>query len=170
MASARKRSRILIPVFIVATYGAFQVEPLLESGRTALAGAVFGLSAVALSLTTALQSIKMYRQSYSKLLQEGKLQLGQGQGLLKYALIQDFTNPARLGLFVGAIASPIAAAIVFTFFQSITSNGWVLAILGSTESIVASLTVFAAGYVNRTMFRQKIRRQIAGTVRGDGVE
>lgn len=163
-----KRSRILIPVFIVATYGAFQVEPLLESGRTALAGAVFGLSAVALSLTTALQSIKMYRQSYSKLLQEGKLQLGQGQGLLKYALIQDFTNPARLGLFVGAIASPIAAAIVFTFFRSITGNGWVLAILGSTESIVASLTVFAAGYVNRTMFRQKIRRQIAGTVRGDG--
>jgi hypothetical protein len=155
-----KRSRILIPVFILATYGAFQVEPLVHEGRTALAGVIFGLSAVALSLTTAIQSIKMYRQSYSALHREGKLKMEPNRGLLSYALIQDFTNPARLGLFVGAILSPLAAAIVFSFFPYLTKNGWVLAFLGSTESIVASVTVFSATYLNSWVFRSKVRGAI----------
>lgn len=155
-----KRSRILIPVFLIATYGAFQVEPLLHEGRLAFAGVVFGLSAVALSLTTALQSIRLYQQSFAALAREGKLRLEPGKGLLSYALRQDFTNPARLGLFVGAAASPIMAAVVFTFFSHLTSNGWVLALLGSTESVVASLTVMAAASVNRWRFRRRVRNAL----------
>ncbi len=160
-----KRSKILIPVFILATYGAFQVEPLIHEGRKALAGVVFGFSAVALSLTTAIQSIRLYQQSYANLVREGKLRLPPGKGLWGYALRQDFTNPARLGLFVGAIASPINAAIIFTFFPALTSNGWVLALLGSTEAVVASLTVIAAGSINRWRFRSRVRnvlRSMAG--------
>jgi hypothetical protein len=68
-----RRSRVLIPVFILATYGAFQVEPLIAAGRVGLAGVIFGLSAVALSLVTALQSIAMYRESYRTLLRENKI-------------------------------------------------------------------------------------------------
>lgn len=159
-----KRSRILIPVFILATWGAFQVEPLIESGRYALAGAVFGLSAVALSLTTAIQSIGLYHLSYVKLFREGKLKLEGGHGLWWYALHQDFTNPARLGLFIGAIASPINAAIVFTFAPELTKNGWVLALLGSTESVVASLTVMAAAKVNRMRFQARIRKALRAVI------
>ncbi|MFA5935882.1 MAG: hypothetical protein WC787_03450 [Patescibacteria group bacterium] len=160
-----KRSRILIPVFILATYGAFQVESLIHDGRLALAGVVFGLSAVALSLTTAIQSIFLYKSSYASLVREGKLRLEPGKGLFSYALRQDFTNPARLGLFVGAVASPIMAAIVFSFFPELTKNGWVLALLGSTESVVASLTVMAAAHVNRAVFQSRVRRAIQSRIR-----
>lgn len=155
-----KRSRILVPVFLLATWGAFQVEPLIRSGRLAFAGVVFGLSAVALSLTTALQSIRLYQQSFDALAREGKFRPEPGRSILSYALRQDFTNPARLGLFVGASVSPIAAAIVFTLFPDLTKNGWVLALLGSTESVVASLTVIAASQVNRLRFRSRVRAAI----------
>ncbi|MBU0540749.1 hypothetical protein KKF59_00350 [Patescibacteria group bacterium] len=155
-----KRSKILVPVFLLATYGAFQVEPLVREGRTALAGAIFGLSAVALSLTTALQSVKMYHHAFSSLAREGKLKLEPGKGLWRYALLQDFTNPARLGLFIGALTSPLAAAVVFSFFPQLTRNGWVLALLGSVESIVAALTVMAAKRINRALFTRRIMRVI----------
>lgn len=163
-----RRSRILIPVFALATYGAFQIEPLIRSGRIATAGVVFGLSAVALSLTTALQSIGMYRQAYIRLVNEGKHMLAPGQSLLRLALRQDFTNPARLGLFVGAIASPICAAIVFVLFTPLTSNGWVLALLGSTESVVASLTVLSASRIERQLFRARVRRALRAVISMDG--
>lgn len=160
-----KRSRILIPVFILATYGAFQVEPLLHEGHLALAGVVFGLSAVALSLTTAIQSIFLYKHSYAMLEKEGKLRRDAGKGLFAYAFEQDFTNPARLGLFVGALSSPVVAATIFSFFPELTKNGWVLAMLGSTEAIVASLTVMAAGRLNRFRFRRRISRAIVERAR-----
>ncbi|MFA5185904.1 MAG: hypothetical protein WC551_05420 [Patescibacteria group bacterium] len=159
-----KRSRILIPIFILATYGAFQVEPLIREGRVALAGAVFGLSAVALSLTTAIQSIFMYRKSYLTLVNEGKLKLATGQSLVGFALRQDFTNPARLGLFVGAFCSPFAAAAVFLFKPELADNGWILALLGSTESIVAGITVVGSARIERWLFRSKINRVLRNMV------
>ena len=66
-----KRGKILIPVFVLATWGAFSVHGLIEENRLILAGIVFGLSAVALSLTTAFQSIFMYKKNAIKLKQEG---------------------------------------------------------------------------------------------------
>ena len=156
-----KRSRILIPVFILATYGAFQVQPLIEAGKTGWAGVVFGLSAVALSLTTALQSIGMYRNSYVKLAQTGKLKLQSGQSLTRLALRQDFTNPARLGLFVGAGCSPFVAALVFFAWPNLAQNGWILAMLGSTESIVAGLTVVSATRIEKLLFRYRARQAIS---------
>lgn len=155
-----KRGRILIPVLILATYGAFQVEPLIEHGHLAWAGIVFGLSAVALSLTTAIQSIGMYRQSYAQLLKEGKMTLPAGRGTKRLALRQDFTNPARLGLLGGALAAPPIAAIVFTFAPELTKNGWILALLGSVESIIAGCTVFAAARIERRWFRYKMDQAI----------
>ncbi|OGL73934.1 hypothetical protein A3D73_02655 [Candidatus Uhrbacteria bacterium RIFCSPHIGHO2_02_FULL_60_44] len=156
-----QRGRILVPVLVLATYGAFQVEPLIEAGYIGWAGAVFGLSAVALSLTTAVQSIGMYRQCYERLVATGKLRLAAGQSVWKMALRQDFTNPARLGLFAGALASPILAAFVFTLATGWVHNGWVLALLGSTESVVAGFTVIAASRIERWWFRRKVSRAIA---------
>lgn len=160
-----KRSKILVPIFFLALYGAFQVEPLIEEGHMAQAGIVFGLSAVALSLTTAIQSVFLYRKAFTALEQEGKLRREPGKGIWGYALRQDFTNPARLGLFIGALSSPFMAAIVFSFFPELTKNGWILALLGSTESIVASLTVMAASRINRRLFQGKVRRAM---LRGRG--
>jgi hypothetical protein len=69
----RKRYVAQGAVLAAATYGLKQVEPLLDSGHAATAGALFGLSAVALSLTSTLQSIAMYKNAYDALLREGKI-------------------------------------------------------------------------------------------------
>lgn len=153
-----KRGRILIPVFALATYGAFKVHHLIESGHLVQGGIVFGLSAVALSLTTAIQSIFMYRKNVVQLVTEKKLFLTPERSLTKLALIQDFTNPARLGLILGASLAPITG--MTAALLGLMSNGWVLAAVGSTESIVAGLTVIFSNKINEWRFRRQLQRRI----------
>jgi hypothetical protein len=155
-----RRSRILVPVFLAATWLAFQVEPLLRSGRPGSAGIAFGISAVALSLTTAIQSVFLYRAAFRELAAEGKVQPGPRRTLIRLALRQDFLNPARLGLFLGAFASPCVAAAVFVWSPEWISNGWILALLGSTESVVAGLAVASSGRVERWLFKRRVERAI----------
>lgn len=152
-----KRSRILVPVFALATWGAFSVHGLLEEGRIVAGGAVFGLSAVALSLTTAIQSIFMYKRNLKHLLHEKKATVA-GTSLFRVALIQDFTNPARLGLLMGAGLAPIMGILGAAL--GVMNNGWVLAAIGSTESIVAGLTVIFADRINEERFRRRLKRLI----------
>lgn len=149
-----KRGKILIPVFALATWGAFSVEGLLHEGHIALAGIVFGLSAVALSLTTAIQSVGMYHKNVKELVGENKAKLG-GRSTFRMAIIQDFTNPARLGLLIGALLAPVMGMVAA--FAGWMSNGWILAAVGSTESIVAGITVISAGRINEWRFRRKIQ-------------
>lgn len=151
-----KRGRILIPVFALATYGAFMVEPLLVEGKILLAGAVFGVSAVALSLTTAIQSVFMYIGNANKLMKEGKIKTAERKQLIKLALVQDFTNPARLGLLFGASLAPVMGMLGAV--TGVMHNGWVLAAIGSTESIVAGMTVIFADYINEWRFRRKLEK------------
>ncbi|MBI4175645.1 MAG: hypothetical protein HY518_00425 [Candidatus Aenigmarchaeota archaeon] len=156
------RSKILIPVFILATYGAYNVEGFIVRGEYATAGILFGLSAVALSLATALQSIRMYHHNVQTLIKEGKIGQLTPRQQWWLALHQDFTNPARVGLFAGAVVSPIMAMLVFTFPVTdirdlLVHNGFVLALLGSTEAIVAAITVFAARRINNFRLRRKIK-------------
>lgn len=150
------RSRILVPVFALATWGAFSVEGLLRSHKIALAGIVFGLSAVALSLTTAIQSIFMYRRNLKTLVKEGKIKSFSRGELTKLALRQDFTNPARLGLFLGACLAPVMGML--GAFSGLMHNGWVLAGIGSTESIVAGLTVIFADRLNEWRFHRRLKK------------
>ncbi len=150
-----KRSRVLIPVFALATWGAFSVEGLLEEGHVIWGGIVFGVSAVALSLTTAVQSIFMYRRNIKKLMKEEKVKLAAGQSANRLAIIQDFTNPARLGLLMGAALAPVMG--ILGSLLGWMHNGWVLAGIGSTESIVAGLTVIFADYINEWRFRRRLR-------------
>lgn len=165
-AELTRRSKILVPVFALATYGVLNVESLIEQERYLLGGAIFGLSAVALSLTTAIQSVRMYLHAVQQLVAEKKLVIDAKPTKLRRAIFweavrQDFTNPARLGLFVGALASPLVSMTVFGFFPRILHNGWVLAALGSTETIIAGSTVYLARYLNDVMFKKKIKRAIA---------
>lgn len=155
-----QRSRILLPVLALATYGAYSVEHLIVSGRLVLGGMVFGFSAVALSLTTAIQSFFLYRRNVERLKKEGKV--AQEHSSTGLALNQDFTNPARLGLFVGAACAPFIG-ILGAYF-GLMSNGWVLAAIGSTESIVAGLTVISAGKINDWRFRRKLRKLLPHAV------
>lgn len=152
-----KRGRILIPVFALATWGAFSVEGLLQSGRLVAAGVVFGLSAVALSLTTAIQSIFMYRKNLQHLIDEGKAVLAPGTEL-RMAFRQDFTNPARLGLILGAAMAPFMG--IFGAVTGFMSNGWVLAAIGSTESIVAGITVMLASRIGEWRFHRKLKLRL----------
>mgnify|MGYP000606972992 CR=1 FL=1 len=61
---------------------------------------------------------------------------------------------------VGALCSPFFAAAVFSYDPSLTMNGWVLALLGSVESVVAGTTVIAAARLNRWFFLQRMRRAL----------
>ncbi len=153
-----KRSIILIPVFALATYGALHVETLLHAGHIVLAGVVFGFSAVALSLTTAIQSLFLYRKNIVKLVQEKKASIDATQ-LTRTALLQDFTNPARLGLILGASMAPIMGIIGAV--TGLMSNGFVLAAIGSTESIVAGLTVIFSNRINEYRFKRKLLQRIS---------
>ncbi len=153
-----KRSKILIPVFALATWGAFSVEGLIQENKLVLAGIIFGLSAVALSLTTAVQSIFMYNKNANILALEGKVGSRSFKGLLKMSIIQDFTNPARLGLLIGALMAPIMGIVGSVL--GLMHNGWVLAGIGSTESIVAGITVISASHINERRFRKKLRKMM----------
>ena len=152
------RSRILIPVFILATIGAFNVDALIDQGRLSLGGAVFGVSSVALSLTTALQSVRMYKQCIDHLMKEGKLPAAGSSRAWLLAVQQDFTNPARLGLFIGAVLSPLISMTVFVGFSEFVHNGWVLAILGTTETITAGAVVILARKLNALKFQIELSR------------
>ncbi len=155
-----KRSLVLLPVFLAATYLAFSSERFVEVKNYFTAGLLFGVSAVALSLTTAIQSIFMYRSCVRSLIQEGKLPAMAGGGIMQLALRQDFTNPARLGLFLGAAVAPINAMLAFNLFPNWLHNGWFLALLGSTEGLVAGLTVLTARKINNFIYRRNLKRVI----------
>lgn len=150
-----KRGRILIPVFALATWGAFSVEGLIEENRLILAGIVFGLSAVALSLTTAIQSIFMYKKNADRLAREGKVAARSFRYLFKLSILQDFTNPARLGLMIGALLAPVMGIIGSV--SGVMHNGWILAGIGSTESIAAGLTIISASRINEWRFQRKLK-------------
>lgn len=153
-----KRGKILIPVFALATWGAISVEGLLEQNKLILAGVIFGLSAVALSLTTAIQSIFMYKKNAKALMHENKIPTQTNRELTKLSIIQDFTNPARLGLMIGALMAPVMGII--GSLSGVMHNGWVLAAIGSTESIVAGITVISAGFINERRFRNKLKKMM----------
>lgn len=154
-----KRGKILVPVFILATWGAFSVEGLIQANRPVLGGIVFGLSAVALSLTTAIQSIFMYRRNAITMVQEGKLNQKSPSQLFQTAIIQDFTNPARLGLLIGSLMAPLMG--ILGSVLGVMHNGFVLAAIGSTESIVAGLTVISAGRINDWRFKAKMQQKMS---------
>ncbi len=155
-----RRSRILIPVFLLATWGAFSVEHFIERNDLVTAGFLFGASAVALSLTTALQSVRMYKQCVDDACRDGKLAIASNRERWRVGLEQDFSNPARLGLFIGAVASPLAAITVFSVFPHWTHNGWVLALLGTTETVVAGTTVILSARINDHRYVRRVRRAL----------
>ncbi len=158
------RSRILIPVFGLATFGAFSVDPLIDSGHLSWAGFVFGVSSVALSLATAIQSLRMYKTCVDDLVSDGKLSIARPAARWTLALKQDFTNPARLGLIMGALMSPLMSMVVFVWFPFTVHNGWVLALLGTTETITAGVVVILSRRINALKFQlelnQLLRREI----------
>ena len=147
------RSRILIPVFALATFGAFSVDPLIDSGHFSWAGIVFGVSSVALSLATALQSVPMYKTCVDDMVKEGKISITGKSGGWALAFKQDFTNPARLGLLVGALISPFISMTVFVGFPFTVHNGWVLAMLGTTKNITAGIVVILSRRINALKFQ-----------------
>lgn len=162
------RSRILIPVFALATFGAYQVDTLIDYNMLAWAGILFGSSSVALSLTTALQSIRMYKQCVDDMVREGKFSLPKTRRHWLVALKQDFTNPARLGLFLGAMTSPLISMTVFLYLPQFVHNGWVLAMLGTTETITAGTVVILARRLNTLKFQLQLSRLLRAQSNSNG--
>lgn len=150
-----RRGWILVPIFIIAAWGAFEVEGLIQKGYLVWGGIVFGLSAVALSLTTAVQSVFMFINNLKKLIEDKKVPAKNSWEIIRLSLMQDFTNPARLGLLLGASMAPIIGII--GSLAGLMHNGWVLAIIGSTESIVAGISVIFSGRINEWRFHKKLK-------------
>jgi hypothetical protein len=155
-----KRFIILVPIFGLAAYGAFHAEAWLERGWTLAAGALFGLSAVALSLTTAVQSVGLYRTSVLALKQEGKWHDHAKRSVFMEAIRQDFTNPAHLGLLIGSLLAPFTGMLAAVLGG--LHNGWILALVGSTESIAAGLTVIFSNRLSDWKLKRMLERRIEG--------
>lgn len=151
------RLKILVPVFILATYGVFQVEHFLVSGQIIIAGVIFGLSSVALSLTTAILSIGMYHHSVENLIREKKLKPHTRWEKIKEALRQDFTNPARFGLLIGSSLAPFSG--ILAAILGLMYNGWVLAAVGTTESLGAGLTVILWSKISRWRYHRRLHQE-----------
>jgi len=100
----------------------------------------------------------MYKKNLIVLASEGKARAGNKSEFTRLALKQDFTNPARLGLLIGASIAPVMGII--GSFLGLMHNGWVLAAIGSTESIVAGITVISADHINEWRFRRKLSAQL----------
>jgi hypothetical protein len=231
-----KRLQLSVPVFGAATWASGQVEHLLAAGKDLEAGALFGASAVALSLTTALQSMAMYKKAYDALLADGKIPgkaalagspqfqaalktFGRSRDLLspaskgellalvrkhleplaerlgraevetvmqslehldlaelsrqleapsrlerwKTALQQDFSNPARLGILLGSAVAPVVGLGAAKL--GLLHNGFVLAAVGSVESIVGGLTVHAARVLDDWKYKRSLERKIGALPR-----
>jgi len=242
--SILNRLKIGVPVFAAASYGAFQVEALLESGHDLAAGTVFGLTAVALSATTAIQSMKMYHDCYMELIKEGKIDDKQSvlqaqpqfkelwkkfeadvtqltpEGLVamveksfaeipeailsvedrqaiikllptdekgvreymekqkesnwyktwKKALEQDFCNPARLGIAIGITLAPLGGLTAAS--MGLLSNGFVLAGIGSMESVAGGVTVLLARRLNEYKYKLGLKdrlEKLKGSAAGEKV-
>jgi hypothetical protein len=232
-AELAKRFYVNVPVLAAATYGASQVEHLQLTGHAAAAGELFGASAVALSFSSALQSIAMYKAAYDSLLREGKIEgkigplagdprfqkvlreldharelvspagretllrevkthlEGLGSAISeqekaavldtlahldlaqidaqvrspaqlmrwKAAVKQDFSNPTRFGLLLGAALAPLVGAAAAK--AGLLNNGFVLAAVGSVESVTGGLMVRAARRLNDWKHQRAVEREIA---------
>lgn len=224
------RLKIAAPIFGAATYGAARVERLLEEGDAAAGGALFGVTAVALSLTTAIQSMGMYRENFRQLVAEGKIsgsnfvasnpefkkQFAEFElsldGLSKERLIelvqqtleslsfvltdaekaqilsdlnaldqkdirkmiernadveawkraiqQDFNNPVRMGILLGSATAPLLGGTLGILAPASLSNGFVLAGVGSMESIVGGGTVMAARKIDDIKWKGLLKKRL----------
>lgn len=230
-----KRGKVLLPVFAAATYGATRVEHLLHEGKDLQAGAIFGASAVALSLTTSIQSVRMYHEAYKDLVDQAKVpglsglpasvvealntlefktafsEMEKSQALLdpahreelfafikktledtlpadavsdvmtalessemehvtklmqkpkvvasvKEAIKQDFSNPARLGLLLGSSMAPVVGMIAGK--AGGLNNGFIMAAVGSVESVMSGATVIAAKRYDEFKYKLSLKRKV----------
>ena len=100
----------------------------------------------------------MYERCVNDLVKEGKLSLPSQFLHWIVAVKQDFTNPARLGLFIGGVLSPIISMTVFVWFPEFVHNGWILAMLGTAETVTAGIVVILARRLNSLKFQFDLNR------------
>lgn len=155
-----RHSKIFIPVFALATYTVFQIDALIQAGNVALAGVVFGCAAVAFSLTEIIRSVFFYKKCYQRLRKMLKIDPRSRYSDVRLAMIQIFSNPMRFGLLIGVLSVPVLAGLTFVFFTPHVNNGWVLALLGSMESIIAGITVFLVKRIKHWKFKLDTRQAI----------
>src|SRR3989344_1081095 len=233
----KKRIPLATGALLMAVYGSTQVDPMLQQGHDIEPGLIFGTSAVALSLTTAVQSVKMYHEAARALIEQGKtpalsqlpepivklinskefkkrykevedtVQAFDGgkmeevydllrselvksnipkkkadqlideyraldvdikeimaeqpssRDLWSLALRQDFSNPARLGILLGASMAPVAGALAGK--AGLMHNGFALALIGSMESIVAGGTVRLARSISDKRYKRFLKDAVS---------
>ena len=229
-----RRAGVLAPVAIGAMALAGGSSVLIEHGHPLLGGAAFGASAVALSITSAVQSVRMYRRAYDTLLEGGKIpgklgpmmkrevqtrlrtldrrlghltepahraellalvgrtldsevaggmmeraqaaellaELGRldlsqlkdrvqapgSLGTWKHAVKQALANPATRGMAVGAAMAPFLGMAAAK--GHLLENGFVLTLVGSSESLIAGATVFGAGVLDQRGYQRELQRQL----------
>src|SRR5262245_34245833 len=76
----------------------------------------------------------------------------------KEAIRQDFSNPTRLGMALGAGLAPIVAMGAAQL--GLMNNGFVMAGIGSIESLVAGLTMRAAHGLSEWKFQLSLAEQV----------
>jgi hypothetical protein len=68
-------------------------------------------------------------------------------------------------LFIGGLLSPIISMAVFVWFPQFVHNGWILAMLGTAETVTAGTVVVLARRLNSFKFQLDLNRLLRAQVR-----
>lgn len=132
------RLQPLVPVYVIAAYGAFQAGPVVQAGHAWLGGAIFGAAAVFPPFIQSIRDLASRRRAYERLIATRKCALAAGQTLTSLAWRHESADPAHRSRLFGILATPLCAALLFHLFPSWSGNGWFLALTGSVEVVVAA--------------------------------
>jgi|GEM_PF-6826655 len=120
--------RKLMPIVPYAALGivlAIVCQLLVRSGSFVLAGLFFGLAAVAVPGARFFMRIGDVNRRYENLWRMGKLPAN-----MTFRWYEGHDGNMRLIRLVSLCLSPIVSFLVFVSLPSLTSNGWLLALLG----------------------------------------
>lgn len=156
----RKRIALLLPPLILGVILAWQVTPLLQAGKIAQAGALFGLAALMRPLMQVGQSIAMFRSAYAALIRDRKVLLLPGQSSWSLAIRQAFLDTSHVGSVMGMILMPAVATGAFLLAGVHVTNGWVLALVASADVIIAAMAVAVMRPLERWWFHRRALKQL----------
>lgn len=142
----RRKIMPAVPAAIVALLCAIAIQPAMGLS-VALAGALFGLSAVAVPSYRLYQRVMEARLRIERLQKSGKMPTSAG-----YSWYAGHEGAHRICRVCAMSMTPLSGALLFGFFPQQTSNGWLLAALGLFPWIVSDVLGYA--WERMEMFRK----------------
>lgn len=152
-----KRSRITIPLLVFAVWLSLKVPGYLDLGEAFRAGLIFGIASVLIPFSNILERLLILRNDFHELSREGKIAKEEDGSPSKHVWNELSIRSDDRGIALGILLTPFAAALLFSWFPTLTGNGWFLGAVATLEYVIAWLCVIViracfARWFSRDMF------------------